>query len=188
MGKPVNFGFLYGMWWKKFKDYARDNYGVIFSDEQSKKYRERFFEVYSSLSSWHERMRRTVRLFGEVASLSGRLRRLPGVYSIDKTIQQEAERQAINSPVQGFGSGDLKAMAMVEIHDTFDPEQLRIVGEVHDSILMWIRTEYLGEIIPQVKGIMEDPQLLTVFKIKMTVPLVADFEVGPWGIGEKWEF
>ena len=34
-GKAINFGFIYGMWWKKFKDYARDNYGVTFSDKEA---------------------------------------------------------------------------------------------------------------------------------------------------------
>ena len=187
MGKPVNFGFLYGMWWKKFRVYARDNYGVNFTDQQSQKYRERFFELYSGLVSWHERMKRCVRLYGQVVSLSGRVRRLPGVYSSDKSMQQEAERQGINSPIQGFGSGDLKAMAMVEVHETFDLDSVRIVGEVHDSILMWIRTEFLREAIPRIKQIMEQPKLLQAFKIRMTVPLVADFEVGTWSLGDKWE-
>jgi DNA polymerase-1 len=188
MGKPINFGFIYGMWWKKFKDYARDNYGVIFTDPESEAYRTRFFEIFNYLPKWHKRMKRTVQLYGQVESLSGRIRHLPGINSSDKSVQQEAERQAINSPIQGFGSGDLKAMAMIEVDETFDEDQLRIVGEVHDSILMWIKEEPLEEIIPEVKRIMEHPRLFKDFKIELSVPLVADFEVGPWGTGEKWKF
>lgn len=187
MGKPVNFGFIYGMWWKKFKIYARDNYGVEFTDDESREYRERFFELYSSLPDWHERMRRCVRMFGEVSSLSGRVRHLPGIDSTDKSVRQEAERQGINSPIQGFGSGDLKGMAMIEIHETFDRDTVRIKGEVHDSILMWIREDVYKDVVPEIKSIMESPRLLEDFKIKMTVPLVADFEIGPWGLGKKWE-
>lgn len=187
MGKPVNFGFLYGMGWAKFGAYARDSYGVIFTDNQSKAYRKRFFEVFNALPDWHERQRRCVRLWGEVVSLSGRIRHLPGINSTDQGVRAEAERQGINSPIQGFGSGDLKAMAMVEIHDTFDRDTLRIKGEVHDSILFWAKRQALQETLPRIKAIMESPQLLQTFKIRFTIPLVADFEVGAWGMGEKWE-
>lgn len=184
-GKPINFGFLYGMWWKKFKIYARDNYGVEFTDKESESYRERFFEIYSALPKWHQRMKRTVNLYGQVESLSGRIRHLPGVNSSDKSVQQEAERQAINSPIQGFGSGDLKAMAMVEIDQTLKG-QVEILGEVHDSILFLIDEGTEDEILPQVKKIMECPRLFKDFKIRMTVPLVADFEVGRWSEGKPW--
>lgn len=186
MAKPVNFGFLYGMGWPKFIIYARDNYGVTFTDSQAQAYRKRYFETYSSLTAWHERQRRCVRVFGEVSSLSGRIRHLPGIHSSEKMIRGEAERQGINSPCQGFGSGDLKAMAMVEIHETFAAEDIRIKGEVHDSVLMWMRTEKLAELIPQVRAIMEAPSLLKTFGINMTVPLVADFEIGPWGNGKPF--
>lgn len=187
MAKAVNFGLLYGMGWPKLVLYARDNYGVDMTDSQARDFRKRYFETYAQLLPWHERQRRCVRAFGQVVSLSGRVRRLPGVHSSDKGVRAEAERQSINSPVQGFGSGDLKAMAMVEIHDKFDFDDVRIKGEVHDSILMWVREECLDEVLPEVKAIMEAPELLKTFGIKMTVPLVADFELGPWGKGEPWK-
>lgn len=212
-GKPINFGFVYGMWWKKFGAYARDNYGVVFKDSESKAYRERFFEIYADLPKWHERMRRIVRLLGYVTSLSGRKRRLPGAMSTDDAIRQEAERQAINAPIQGFGSGDMKAMAIVELHEKFrDPEFvkslrtkdgkwftfptddrgrpdiLRIVGEVHDSILFWVREGYEEIVLPEIKRIMERPALFEEFKIDISVPILVDIELGPWGSPTlKWE-
>jgi len=184
MAKAVNFGLLYGMGWPKLIIYARDNYGVDMSAKEAQAFRVRYFETYSALPVWHERQRRCVRAFGEVSSLSGRVRHLPGINSSEKGVRAEAERQGINSPVQGFGSGDMKAMAMVEIHDEFSWDHVRIKGEVHDSILMWVRTSRLKRTLPQIKTIMEGPALLEDFKINMTVPLVADFEVGPWGNGK----
>lgn len=186
MAKAVNFGLIYGMGWPKLVIYARDNYGVDMNDGQAKAFRVRYFETYNALPKWHERQRRVVRAFGEVSSLSGRIRRLPGVYSTDQGVRAEAERQSINSPIQGFGSGDLKAMAMVEIHEKF-PDTVIIKGEVHDSILMWMESDLVPELVPQVKAIMEAPSLLQVFGINMTVPLVADFEIGPWGKGLSLE-
>lgn len=186
--KAVNFGFLYGMGAPKLVIYAWENYGVRMTLRESQAFRRRYFEVYAALPKWHERQKRCVRAFGQVVSLSGRVRRLPGVNSTDKMISSEAERQGINSPVQGFGSGDLKAMAMVEVHETFTKDQVRIKGEVHDSILMWVRSDQVDQHLPIIKGIMESPRLLRDFEIRMTVPLIADFEVGPWGRGKTYQF
>ena len=188
MAKAVNFGLLYGMGWPKLVLYARDNYGVDMSDEEAQQFRKRYFETYAALPAWHERQRRCVRAFGQVVSLSGRIRRLPGINSSEKGIRAEAERQGINSPVQGFGSGDLKAMAMVEVSESFDLDEVRIKGEVHDSILLWVRTDLLEDRLPEIKAIMESPRRLKEFGINMTVPLVADFEVGAWGQGKPWKF
>lgn len=187
MAKAVNFGLLYGMGWPKLVVYARDNYGVDMTDAQAQAFRTRYFEIYSSLPVWHERQRRVVRALGQVSSLSGRIRHLPGVHSSEKGIRAESERQAINSPVQGFGSGDLKVMAMLEIHQTLPWEEVRIKGEVHDSILLWVRSDTLDRNLPQIKNIMEAPKLLRDFKIAMNVPLVADVEYGShWGISKTW--
>lgn len=199
--KPVNFGFIYGMWWKKFLIYARDNYGVVFTEQEAQMWRKRFFEIYSGIEPWHERKRKAVRMMGYVVSLSGRKRRLPGAFSSDDMVRQEAERQAINSPIQGFGSGDMKAMAMVELHEKFRnyefvksivgremfpvrngiPDIFRIVGEVHDSILFWVRRGWESIVLPHVKRIMESPALFDVFKIELDVPIVVDIEIGAWG-------
>lgn len=187
MAKAVNFGLLYGMGWPKLVIYARDNYGVDMSDEQAQEFRKRYFETYPKLLDWHERQRRVVRAFGEVASLSGRIRHLPGIYSTDKGVRAEAERQAINSPNQGFGSGDMKAMAMVEIHNTLPRNRVMVRGEVHDSILLWIREGHVRSMVPRIKAIMESPSLLKDFGINLTVPIVADFEIGRWGYGVPLE-
>ena len=112
--KAVNFGFVYGMGWRKFKIYARDNYGVDLTDKEAEQWRDRFFQAYHSLPKWHSKQRRIVQSMGQVRSPIGRLRRLPDIYSTDKSKRAEAERQSINSPVQGFGS-DLTILGMSEI-------------------------------------------------------------------------
>lgn len=187
MAKPVNFGFVYGMQWKKFRAYSRDNYEIDITDEESKRFRQIFFDLYNALPAWHERQRKRVRASGYVVSLSGRRRRLPGIHSSDRVVQGEAERQAINAPIQGFGSGDLKAMGMVEVWETFPAEYVKVRGEVHDSVLYWIKTHKLDQYIPRIRAIMEAPKRLKEFGIELTVPLVVDVEVGRWGYGEKYE-
>lgn len=187
MAKAVNFGFIYGMGWRKFKDYARDKYQVKVTDDESEEFRDNFFDTYDAFPDWHKRQRRIVKNLGYVRTPTGRMRRLPGVYSDEKEIRAEAERQAINSPVQGF-VGELKAMAVIEIFEHFQQGDVRILGEVHDSILMLVRKTKRNQSLKVVKKIMESPGLLEDFRIHLSVPIVAEFKVGSWGSGSPVEF
>lgn len=188
--KGINFGYVYGMGAKKFCEYALVNYGWHVELRESSEIRDGFFGTYASLPNWHERQRQLVRMDGHVRSLSGRKRRLPGIWSADKGVQAEAERQAINAPVQGF-IGDLKVMGMLSIYHNlqlpFKGERLRIKGEVHDSILLWVKTEHLDTMLPRIKRCMEHPEWLDMFNINLPVPIVADLEIGTWGAGKTWK-
>lgn len=184
--KAVNFGFLYGMGAAKFQEYARDKYGIELSLEEAERFRERFFQKYSSLLTWHRKQKRIVNNYQQVRNPIGRIRHLPEVLSSDKALRSSAERQAINSPVQSFAS-DLTLMSVVEIDQTFPKDKVRLVGSVHDSILMEIRNDYLDEALPKIREIMRNPKILSELGVQLTVPLEAELEVGDWGIGKTWE-
>ena len=193
--KAVNFGFVYGMGWRKFKEYARDTYGVTLTDKEAQEWREKFFQVYHSLPKWHSKQRRIVQSLGQVRSPIGRIRRLPDIYSTDKSKKAEAERQSINSPVQGFGS-DLTILGMSEIMKkssycdpdyALDDEKFYVVGTVHDATLFEVKNDYLMEFCPKAKHILENPLALKeVFHFESPVPIVADVAVGrSWGAGRE---
>ena len=190
-GKAINFGFIYGMWWKKFLIYARDNYGVDFTEEEAQDIRKGFFRKYSGLVEWHKRKKQFAHRHGYVASLFGRKRRLPLIYeapmdfrSLDPQ-QGEQQRQAVNAPIQSAAS-DLVKAALVELRSRFSwEEELRIIGHVYDAGLFWVRTKYLGDIVPQLKSTFERPKLLDELDIEISVPLIGDVKVGPWGAGEE---
>lgn len=191
--KAINFGYLYGMWWKKFKIYARDNYGVNVTDEEAEASREAFFDLYGDLPEWHKRQKRYARNHGYVKSLSGRKRRLPdarlvGDDKFTKAKRQEAERQAINSPVQSFAN-DINLMAAIQLSQEFPRRVLRIVGTVHDAILMEVRNDWVERVYKRTLEIMSRPALFDVFDIDLEVPILAEAKIGPWAAGislEKW--
>lgn len=187
--KAVNFGYLYGMWWKKFKIYARDNYGVIITDEQAQDSREFFFATFPAFSKWHDRQRRYARLNGYVRSLSGRKRRLPAALSnVDTPERREAERQAINSPVQSFAN-ELNLMSALQLRKEFGRDVARIVGTVHDSLLVWVKNEHVASVATRLLEIMSHPQLMDDFEIEVGVPILAEAKIGAWGTGigfHKW--
>jgi DNA polymerase-1 len=99
----------------------------------------------------------------------------------------EAERQAINSPVQSFAS-DMTLMAAIEIHNTISSKSCRIVGTVHDSLLIEVRKDKIMRVATKVKAIMEHPKLMDEFQVELSVPIIAEIEVGPWSKGEKIHF
>lgn len=180
MAKPVNFGFLYGMQAKKFVEYAFNSYGVSFTLEQAEEYRAAFFKKYKGLLPWHEKQAQLCAAQGGVYTLFGRFRKLPKIYSQDKYERGEAERCAINSPVQGTGS-DILLCAALELQKYLAPEGLKICGTIHDSVVGEFWAEDEPWIVDEIKYLMEQPELLAEFGVELAVPLKVDVGVGPWG-------
>jgi len=183
--KAVNFGFIYGMHENKFIQQARKDYGWEPTRQEAKNSRHAYFRLYSRLTDWHTRTKRLARANGHVRCLTGRLRRLPGIHAKDRKVRSEAERQAVNSGVQAM-IGDYKAMLLIEIHQTFSRKKVRLVGEHHDSVLTLVKNEYIDECVPQMLKMAERPKLMDTFKIKLSVPMEGEAELGPWGKGEKY--
>lgn len=188
--KAVNFGYLYGMWWKSFKAYAFDTYGVVVSDEDAMHSREVYFETYPEFVDWHKRQINEVRSEKAVRTPTGRIRHLPNIDSPDSDLRGEAERQSINTPVQSFAS-DMTLLAMIAI-DTHLEEHYAgkalLVGQVHDAILVEADDDVAEEIGYVIKDIMEHvPDTLTaLFHITLDVPIVADVTIGTaWGKGDE---
>lgn len=185
--KAVAFGYLYGMWWKKFKIYARDSYGVKISEEEAQQSRKDFFELYSALPQWHNRQKAFARKYGYVASLSGRKRRLPAAMSKQDTPERGgAERQAINSPVQSFAN-ELNLMALIQLRKEFSPKVLHFVGTVHDAILMEVREDYVEKVYKRTLEVMSHPELLDKMDIVLNVPIEAEAKIGAWSLGKDLE-
>jgi len=183
--KAVNFGFLYGMWWKKFKNYAKTQYGVSLTDRESEKMREMFFRTFPALEGWHTDMKAFVNRHGFVRSLHGALRRLPDINSNDKGVQQEAERQSVNSPVQRFAS-DVGIMAMARFGRDCPWDDMFPVAFIHDALVVEAREERAEECAAAMKYCMETVPLEAWFGIVPPLPIVADVSIGT-SLGEMEE-
>jgi uracil-DNA glycosylase family 4 len=182
--KAVNFGFVYGMGWRKFIQTAFEKYGAVFSEDEARAVRVAFFEQFSGLQPWHNKQRRLVNKYGRVESPLGRVRHLPDIFSPEDGVRAEAERQAINSPVQSFAS-DMAVLAMVEINKEFRKHKIKghCIGLVHDAINFEIRDDHVGRALPIIKDRMEDVKpMYKKFGVHVDVPIIADLKVGQhWG-------
>ena len=86
--KAVNFGFLYGMYEKKFMETAKIKYQWLATYDEAHRARESYFALYSGLKPWHDKQKKLAKLNGHVRNLFGRLRRLPGITAKDKKVQK----------------------------------------------------------------------------------------------------
>lgn len=178
--KSMNFGFLYGMSAKTFVDYAK-GYGLNITEEQSEGFRNNFFEAYPRLLPWHEECKEYARKNGHTWSPIGRKRFLPDINSSNWTKRGQAERQSINSGVQGFASDMcISALSDIVFSDIIDHERCKVLGSVHDAILFEIRDDYVEEVVPIVKEMMEHPSIID--GIDIPIPIIADVDVHQaWG-------
>ena len=185
--KPVSFGYVYGMGAAKFVSYAFDNYGLKVTEDEAQRDRNQFFSDYPALRPWHDRQRKLARRYGRVVSPIGRVRHLPDITSDDEKVRQEAERQAINSPIQSFAS-DAMLIALIRLQRMLPPSEAKIVATVHDAILFEVRDDKLDKWLPVIKEVMEDMDYIKrLFGTEVGVPIVADIEVGRhWGEGKPW--
>lgn len=175
-----NFGFLYGMSAKTFVDYAK-GYNLNLSLEDSEQLRDNFFEAYPRLLPWHEECKDYARNNGYTWSPIGRKRFLPDIKSSNWSDRGQAERQSINSGVQGFASDMcISALSDIVFSDIIDHERCKVLGSVHDAILFEVRDDYIDEVVPVIKEMMEHPSI--VDGIDIPIPIIADVEIHQaWG-------
>lgn len=173
--KPVNFGFLYGMYPKKFVKYALENYQVKFTLEEAEEFRARYFETFRDLPAWHDRQRRIAHAKHQVQSPIGRVRHLPDILSSDNGVRMEAERQAINSPVQSMAS-DMMLFAMTLLHKRLDPNECFMVGTLHDGIFFECKEDKVEKWAPIIKEVMETLPLKKTFGAELSIPIVSEVE------------
>lgn len=181
--KAVNFGFLYGMGWAKFIATAWSNYSLRVNEDEARAFRKAFFNQFPGLIPWHAQQRRLAHKYKRVVTPMGRIRHLPDIDSPDDGVRSEAERQAINSPVQGFAS-DMAALSLVHTARRFRKLGLRAypIGAVHDAVNFEIHRDDAPTALPIIKHTMENLPLERLFNFHLTVPIVADAKAGVhWG-------
>jgi DNA polymerase-1 len=125
LAKALNFGLLYGMGWRRFREHARCNYALDLSEADARRYRNAFFASYPGLAAWHRCAGRTHDAAVETRTLTGR-RRL-GVSRFT---------EKLNTPVQGTGADGLKlALALLWERRGECPGAFPVLA-VHDEVVV----------------------------------------------------
>lgn len=182
--KAANFGYLYGMQPGTFVQYAKIGYGVDMSLEEATRIRNSFFEANFELHKYYKDTQDALLSKGYVTSIMGRRYKVGFKHLAFPDQRTLYMRKILNFPVQSAAS-DWALCALYEIYKTFSQDEVKICATVHDSIIMEIRKNNNFNInIQKIQSIMQSPKLAKKYITKtVDLPIVADIEIGPWGIG-----
>ncbi len=166
--KALNFGIIYGMGPQGFARSA----GI--KQTEAKDFIERYFKEFPKIAKYMERMRDEAHNKGVVKTLFGRRRQVSEIYSSIPEMVRQAERMAINFPVQGTGA-DLMKLAMIKIyeyvHKNYKSGDIKMMLQVHDELVLEVKENLVEKMAKEFKKIMEGVY-------KLDAPLVAEAKVG----------
>ncbi|MDO9533242.1 MAG: DNA polymerase I [Deltaproteobacteria bacterium] len=168
--KVVNFGIIYGMSGFGLAKQLRVN------TRMANEFIQRYFAKYSRVKAYLEETLQQARDQGWVTTLMGRRRQTPQINSSNRIVRQEAERSAINTPLQGTAADIIKA-AMLEVESAMQGANLSgtMLLQIHDELLFDVPQDELADTVRLVRRVMEGV-------VRLKVPLTVDFRVGEnWG-------
>ncbi|MCK5884107.1 MAG: DNA polymerase I [Bacteriovoracaceae bacterium] len=169
VAKAVNFGLMYG----------QSSFGLAkslgISRGEAKEYITNYFQKFSMVKSYLDILRERCEETGYAETMYGRKRFLPNINSTNRTIKSFAEREAINSPIQGTAA-DIIKFAMISIDKIMTENQMKskMLLQVHDELIFEVVEEELAQMKNLVRTEMESV-------VKLSVPLTVDM-----GIGVNW--
>lgn len=155
--KRINFGIVYGM------GYFGLSKDLGISVDEARKFIEDYFLRYPGVKQYIDRQIQSARQSGYTQTLLGRRRNLPGINSPNNSLRSFAERQAVNSPIQG-SAADLIKLAMINIYKILMARRLQsgITMQIHDELVIEAPENELKEMITIVREAMESVYALNV--------------------------
>ncbi len=173
--KTINFGLLYGMGVRKL---AED---LHISQQEAKKFMEKYFARFEQIKKFYEEVENFARENAYVITLAGRQRPLQNILSKDQREKALAERQAVNTLIQGSAADIIKlAMLAVDKDQELKDYQANLLLQIHDELVLEVPEEYAEKAGKRVAELMEN---IAPSGKKLIIPLEVDFGFGQnWGI------
>ncbi len=167
--KTANFGIIYGI--SSFGLSERLGIGR----KEARQLIDGYFASYPGVKTYMDECIRKARETGYVTTLFGRKRYVRDINSRNQVVRGNAERNAINAPIQGTAA-DIIKIAMIKIYDTirFRKINARMILQVHDELMFEVSPEHIDllkdVVISEMSG-----------AASLKVPLKVD-----WGTGMNW--
>ena len=160
--KAVNFGIIYGM--SEFR-LSKD---IGMSIAEARNFINKYFETYPEVKTYMDEVVEVCKKQGYVSTLLNRKRYIPTINDKNFMVRQQAQRYAMNTPIQGTGADILK-LAMIEVDKALKVHHLKsqMILQVHDELIFDVFEDELEEVMSLVKEKMENC-------IKMDVPLIVE--------------
>lgn len=167
--KTANFGIIYGI--SAFGLSERLNIGR----KDAKDLIDGYFNSYPGVKEYMDESIRKARETGFVTTMFGRRRYLRDIQSRNQVVRGNAERNAINAPIQGTAA-DIIKVAMIKIYQRLIAEKLdaKMILQVHDELIFEVKPEELEQLKVIVVEEMQNA-------VKLDVPLLVEY-----GTGNNW--
>ena len=178
--KTINFGILYGQGPPKLAETLKC------TKAEAQEFLEGWLETFPRIAKWIDKQHKKVKRDGYVTNMWGMKRRLPAIYSPKFGERSEAERQSVNTPIQG-------AASFFTLFSAIILEEMRMKGEipldrpmiytVHDSLGYYVRKDKIHEFVKLAVPVCANPQTQAYFGFQMKrVSMKASVELGnTWG-------
>ena len=167
--KAINFGIVYGI----------SQYGLAkqidVSNEEAKKYIDAYFAQMPEIKTYMDETIAFAHKHGYVVTPFGRKCAISGINDKNKRISMNAERAAINAPIQG-GAADIIKLAMIAVQNELQKGgwQTKMLLQVHDELVFEAPVHEVEKVAAMIKQTMENV-------VNLAVPFVAEV-----GIGDNW--
>ena len=167
--KTANFGIIYGI--SSFGLSER----LTIGRKEAKELIDGYFNSYPGVKVYMDESINKARDVGYVTTMFGRRRYLRDIHSRNQVVRGNAERNAINAPIQG-SAADIIKIAMVRINDRMKSEKLlsKMILQVHDELIFEVEMSELEKLREMVLFEMSNA-------VKLDIPLKVD-----WGTGNNW--
>jgi len=155
IAKSINFGLIYGMGYKTLSA------NLKIPATLAKEYIQKYFENFTSIKSFFEKVKNEARAQGFIKTLSGRKRYFD--FDNAKAVQIAMyERESINSILQG-SAADIIKLAMLEISKDLNEEK-RLILQIHDELIFEVRDNLCENFVKRASDIMEN-----IVKLKVSL-------------------
>lgn len=166
--KAINFGIIYGI-----SSFGLSESANI-SQKEAKGFIETYFERYSVVKEYLDKLIEEARAKGYIQTYFGRKRRSGDINSSNKIIRSQAERIAMNTPIQGTAAEIMK-IAMLKVYEALKGYKAKILIQIHDELIVQVPTSEIDKVKDIIKNSMEDA-------VKLDVPLKVSMDEGKnWG-------
>jgi DNA polymerase-1 len=167
--KMVNFGIIYGI--SAFGLSQRSS----LTRTEAKEVIDNYFKTYPGIKQYMDNAILTAKEKGYAETMKGRKRRLPDIKSANHTVRSFAERNAINTPIQGTAA-DMIKIAMNTVHEEFKKHHFksRMTLQVHDELVFDAHKSEVEKIKPIIEHCMKTA-------LELPVPIKVEM-----GVGNDW--
>ncbi len=170
--KVINFGIMYGMGSVSLSK------ELNISRKEAKSFIDNYFSAFPAILEFIDNLKQKARNKGFAETMFGRKLYLFEMFGGSKRSQADAERIAVNMPIQG-SAADLIKTAMNQIHDKIkDNPDINMLIQVHDELVFEVKKDCLDEAKNLIRSVMED---VLPDRYKGIIPLVVDI-----GEGHNW--